>query len=235
MALPTTWFQRLWTFKRTGREQVSVFKPSSWWYFVACILRKTTHRSLGLIVPVFWVVPWSSQSSLPVAPSPIFLELTSKSFFGNDLSAFLIYPTVSSFYCTESYQAPGFSYHLQWNCIVLALLCGLFIIFLQPEDWFLCPPHSPQKVMFHGCSSFLGKKKKQTWRFGYQIISSIVNLVVNSFRIVTILMFLHISKLLADVTALGIFLKLHPKRWWGTLPWWSGSQTLHNKDLACRS
>ena len=77
---------------------------------------------------------------------------------------------------------------------------ALWIVYniLQPEDWFLCPPHSPQrKSCSMGVAHFWGKKtnKQKSWRFGYEIISSIINLVVNSLHIVTILMFLHISKL----------------------------------------
>ena len=73
--------------------------------------------------------------------------------------------------------------------------------------------------MFHGCSSFLGKKKQnvEVWISNYflyrQFSSKQLSHCDNSnvsphFK----------TTLLADVTALGIFLKLHPKRWWGTSP-----------------
>ena len=86
-----------------------------------------------------------------------------------------------------------------------------------------------------GVAHFWEKQKQKSWRFGYQIISSIINLVVNSLHIVTILMFLHKTTLLADVAALGIFPKLHPGRWMRDFPGVQVAKTLHNEDLACHS
>lgn len=162
-----------------------------------CILRKTTHRSLGLIVPVFWVVPWSSQFlPLPVAPFSTLSWIDQQVFLWQWLiSVFDPHPQSLPSTARNLTRLQGFSYHfaMELHCASIALWAVYNI--LQPEDWFLCPPHSPQRKSCSMGVAHFWEKKNKTWRFGYQIISSIVNLVVNSFHIVTILMFLHISKL----------------------------------------